>query len=145
MITIMNTKSHLILYYKGDISALMLFCQQADGHICFPPLPKLSDILPENQHQPQEVNLHPALLIKNINATLQLDDDLLVADPGFYEQVDTPDGIVSVYLARFKLLDPPHQIMAARHCKLQPLTALIGRPPAEMELLRRAYTSAMED
>ena len=140
----MDTNSHIILYYKGDISALTLFCQQADGHICFPPLPKLSEALPENERQSQSINLHPALLIKNINAKLQLDDDLLVAEPGFYEQVDTPDGIVSVYMARFKVLDPPHQLMAARQCKLQPLTALIGRPPAEMELLRRAYTAVME-
>ena len=136
--------SHIILYYKGDISALTLFCQQANGHICFPPLPKLSEIVPEDEVRPQSINLHPTQLIKMINEQLQLDDDLLVPEPGFYEQVETPKGLVTVYMGRFKLLDPPHQLMATRQCKMQPLTALIGRPPAEMELLRRAYTLLME-
>ncbi|MGR9044646.1 MAG: hypothetical protein ACU841_17870 [Gammaproteobacteria bacterium] len=140
----MDNKSHLILFYKGDISALTLFCQQADGHICFPPLPKLSMIIPEDEIRPEPVSLRPTKLIEKINAQLQLDDDLLVSEPGFNEQVETPRGIVTVYMARFNLLDPPHKLMAKRSCKMQPLTALIGRPPAEMELLRRAYTQLME-
>ena len=135
---------HIILYYKGDISALTLFCQQADGNICFPPLPKLSAALDENALTPQPVSLFPNELVKAVNVQLGLDDDLLVAEPGYYQQVETPDGIVLVYLARFSLLDPPHQLMAERQCRMQPLTGLIGRPPAEMELLRRAYTLVME-
>lgn len=137
--------SHLMLYYKGDISALTLFCQQADGSVCFPPLPKLSLALDEDEVSPQPVSLFPTDLINAVNVQLQLDDDLLVAEPGFYHQVDTPKGVVMVYMARFQLLDPPHRLMAERHCKMQPLTGLIGRPPAEMELLRRAYTLVMED
>ncbi|MGR9116026.1 MAG: hypothetical protein ACU85E_09690 [Gammaproteobacteria bacterium] len=140
----MDNKSHIILYYKGDISALTLFCQQADGNICFPPLPKLSAAVDEDHVSPLPVELYPTKLISRINVQLRLDDDLLVAEPGFYEQVETPEGIVTVYMARFKLLDPPHKLMAARSCKMQPLTALIGRPPAEMELLRRAYSKVME-
>ena len=140
----MDTNSHIILYYKGDISALTLFCQQQEGNICFPPLPILSAVVPEDEIRPQPIDLHPTKLIQKINAQLQLDDDLLVAEPGFNEQVETPKGIVTVYMGRFRLLDPPHQLMAARHCKMQPLTALIGRPPAEMELLRRAYIKVME-
>ena len=36
----------LLLYYKGDISALMLFAQHSNGSICFPePLPALSSAL----------------------------------------------------------------------------------------------------
>lgn len=136
--------SRLILFYKGDISALMLFCQQADGSICFPTLPTLSSIAGDEQKKDQSVVPHPAQIIKTINAELKLDEDLLVAEPGFHEQVDTPDGIVSVHLARFRLLDPPHQLMAVRQCKMQPLTALRGRPPAEMELLRKAYIQVME-
>lgn len=136
--------SHIILFYRGDISALTLFCQQEDGSVCFPPLPKLSVAVDEEQRSPQPVDLFPTHLIKAINTQLRLDDDLLIAEPGFYEQVETPQGIAMVYLARFKLLDPPHRLMEARHCKMQPLTGLIGRPPAEMELLRRAYTLLME-
>lgn len=136
--------NHLILYYKGDISALTLFCQQADGSVCFPPLPKLSVAVDEDQRTPQPVDLFPTQSIEAVNCQLGLDDDLLMAETGFYEQVETPQGIAMVYLARFQLLDPPHRLMEARQCRMQPLTGLIGRPPAEMELLRRAYTLLME-
>ncbi|MGR9053512.1 MAG: hypothetical protein ACU84J_12770 [Gammaproteobacteria bacterium] len=140
----MNEGKHLMLYYKGDISALVLFCQQPNGSVCFPPLPKLSVPVPEDEYQPLSIDLYPTRLIQSVNDLLQLDDDLLVPEPGFYEPVETPAGIVTVYMARFKLLDPPHKLMESRQCKLQTLTALIGRPPAEMELLRRAYTKVME-
>ena len=79
-----------------------------------------------------------------INSQLNLDDDLLVVEPGFYEQVETSAGIEIVYMAKFKLLDPPHKLMAERNCKMQTLIALMGRSPPEMELLRRAYVKVME-
>jgi len=141
----MQNKQHLIIYYKGDISALVLFCQQKNGHICFPPLPKLSAIIPEDEVRAEPINLHPTALNKQINQQLQLDEDLLVAEPGFFQQVETPDGIAIVYMAKFKCLDPPHQLMSARHCKMKNLTELIGGSPTEMELLRRAYVQVMED
>ena len=141
----MQNKEHLIIYYKGDISALVLFCQQQDGSICFPPLPKLSATLPEDEVKAEHINLHPTALMKQINEQLQLDDDLLVAEPGFFQQVETPDGIATVYMAKFKLLDPPHQLKRERHCTMKNLTELIGGSPPEMELLRRAYVQVMED
>ncbi|MGR9101185.1 MAG: hypothetical protein ACU826_11525, partial [Gammaproteobacteria bacterium] len=70
-------RSSLLLYYKGDISALTLFCQKPGGSVCFPPLPKLSTVVPEDEARPQQVKLHPAQLIGKINAELRLDDDLL--------------------------------------------------------------------
>lgn len=141
----MENNSHLIICYKGDISALVLFCQQQEGDICFPPLPKLSSIVEEQDRVMQSIDLYPTQLIKKLNAQLDLDDDLLVAEPGFYEQVETPKGIVTVYMARFKLLDPPHELMLQRHCKMQNLTALRGGSPAEMALLRKAYSHFMGD
>lgn len=140
----MNNNNHIILYYKGDISALTLFCQQQDGNICFPPLPKLSSFIEEEEQKPLSIDLRPTELIKKVNQQLQLDDDLLVAEPGFCQQVETPKGIEMIYMARFKVLDPPHHLLAASNCKLQPLTALVGRMPAEMDLLRSAYIQLME-
>ena len=141
----MDNNSHIILYYKGDISALTLFCQQGGGNICFPPLPILSSIVEEDEKSPQSIHLFPTELIKILNDQLQLDDDILVAEPGFYEQVESPKGIVTVYMARFKMLDPPHKLMADRNCKMMPLTALRGGLPPEMALLRKAYSQVMED
>jgi len=134
----------LILYYKGDISALVLFAQQENGSICFPqPLPKLSSTFEENPVLEGNVRLHPAQLLNQVNQLLQLDDDLLRLETDFCEPVDTPNGIVQVHLARFILLDPPHTLMQQRQCKMQTLPALRKSPPAELELLRRVYQKVM--
>jgi hypothetical protein len=135
----------LLLYYKGDISALTLFVQHNSGNICFPEsLPKLSEILDAEHTETDKVGVHPSALVNTINQLLQLDNDLLRAEPGFSEQIDTPGGIITVHMARFMLLDPPHKLIQSRDCKLKTLMELRGRPPAEMELLRRAYVKVME-
>jgi len=135
------TNHRLLLYYKGDISALILFAQHGNGSICFSePLPALSSAL-----EPEEfkVSIHPAMLVNSINQLLQLDNDLLRVEPEFSEQIDTPGGIITVHMARFMLLDPPHKLMQSRDCRMRTLPELRGRPPAEMELLRRAYAKVM--
>jgi hypothetical protein len=138
-------KHRLLLYYKGDISALTLFAQHRNGSICFPePLPALSSALEQEEFEETKVSLHPAMLVNNINQLLKLDNDLLKAEAGFSEQIDTPGGIITVYMARFMLLDPPHKLMQSRDCKMRTLPELRTRPPAEMELLRRAYVKVME-
>lgn len=134
----------LLLYYKGDISALVLFAQHSCGSICFPEaLPALSSALEPEEFQSGKVSTHPATLVNNINQLLQLDSDLLRVEPEFSEQIDAPGGIITVHMARFMLLDPPHKLMQSRDCRMRTLPELRGRPPAEMELLRRAYTKVM--
>jgi len=135
----------LLLFYKGDISALTLFAQQANGSICFPqPLPALSSALEEDASVSEKVSVHPAVLVSAIKRILDLDNDLLHIEAGFKALIDTPGGIITVYMARFKMLDPPHQIMQKLDCRMRTLPELRGRPPAEMELLRRAYVKMME-
>ncbi|WP_374089673.1 hypothetical protein [Methylomicrobium lacus] len=46
--------------------------------------------------------------------------------------------------SRFMVLDPPHKLLQSRACRLRVPHELRGRPPAEMELLRRAYVQVME-
>jgi hypothetical protein len=70
--------------------------------------------------------------------------NFLQADTDYREQVDTPDGNITVYLAHFNALDPPRQLMADKGCTFRTLTELRNRPPAELELLRRAYALVME-
>ncbi|MGJ0483646.1 MAG: hypothetical protein ACR65R_03810 [Methylomicrobium sp.] len=134
----------LLLYYKGDISALTLLAQQDNGSVCFPgPLPALSSTLETGEFESAKVSPHPAMLVTRINQLLQLDDDLLRIETGFSEPVDTPGGIITVHMARFMVLDPPHKLMLNRDCRMRTLPELRGRPPAEMELLRRAYVKVM--
>lgn len=62
------THHRLLLYYKGDISALMLFAQHSNGSICFPePLPALSSALEPEEFITEKVSTHPAMLVNNIN------------------------------------------------------------------------------
>ncbi|MDD1612913.1 MAG: hypothetical protein LUQ57_07180 [Methylococcaceae bacterium] len=143
---LINQNYRLLLYYKGDISALTLFAQQANGSVCFPePLPALSSALETEEFESAKVSPHPAMLVHRISQLLQLGDDLLRIESGFSEQIDTPCGVITVHMARFMRLDPPHQLMQSRNCRLRTLPELRGRPPAEMELLRRAYVKVMED
>lgn len=135
----------LLLYYKGDISALVMFAQQVNGSVCFPDsLPALSSALEEDEFADCKVSVHPSVLVNHINQLYKLDNDLLRVEPGFSEQIDTPGGVITVHMARFVLLDPPHQLMQSHGCRMRTLPELRGRPPAEMELLRRAYVKLME-
>lgn len=135
----------LLLYYKGDISALTLFAQQANGSVCFPgPLPALSSTLEIGEFESAKVSQHPVMMVNRINELLQLDEKLLRIETGFSEPVDTPGGVIIVHMARFMVLDPPHKLMQSRDCRMRTLPELRGRPPAEMELLRRAYVKVME-
>lgn len=137
--------NRLLLLYKGDISALTLFAQHENGSVCLPePLPPLSSIYEEDTQPERKVNLHPAVLLQTLNRLLNFDAELLRNESGFCQYVDTPKGVISVYMARFDLLDPPHKLMQAAGFRLKTLPELRGRPPTEMELLRRAYVKVME-
>ncbi|MGZ8136346.1 MAG: hypothetical protein ACXW1W_04490 [Methylococcaceae bacterium] len=137
--------SRVILYYNGAISALTLFLQYQDGSVCSPaPLPLLSSVLEANEIISHTVSAHPASVVNAISKMFDLPATLLKAHADYREQVDAPGGVITVYLARFDLLDPPHQLMADKGCKFKTLTELRTRPPAEMELLRRAYALVME-
>lgn len=137
--------NRLLLYYKGDISALTLFAQHENGSVCLPePLPALSSILEEDSGYASKVSVHPAVLVQGVNQLLGLDNELLRSEPGYCEYIDTPKGMISVYMARFNLLDPPHKLMQSLGYRMKTLPELRGRPPTEMELLRRAYVKVME-
>jgi hypothetical protein len=137
--------SRVILYYNGAISALTLFLQHSDESVCTPsPLPALSSVLEDDEVPLNLGNIPPATIVSAISNAMGLPANLLQADTGYREYVDTPNGIITVYLARFNTLDPPRQLMAEKGCKFKTLIELRNRPPAEMELLRRAYAFVME-
>ena len=138
-------RSRVILYYNGAISGLTLFTQHPHDSVCTPtPLPALSSVLEEDELSLTIVHTPPANVVSTISHALGLPAHLLHANPAYREQVDTPDGIITVYLAYFNALDPPHKLMAEKGCKLRTFTELRNRPTAELELLRRAYALVME-
>jgi hypothetical protein len=137
--------SRVILYYNGAISGLTLFVQHADESVCTPfPLPVLSSVLEDDEMPLNIAHTAPADIVSAISNAMGLPANLLQANTGYREGVDTPNGIITVYLAHFNALDPPRQLMTEKGCKFRTLTELRNRPPAEMELLRRAYALVME-
>ncbi|MGJ0491861.1 hypothetical protein [Methylobacter sp.] len=137
--------NRVILYYNGAISALTLFVQHANGSVCSPsPLPLLSSALESEETVHDVVSTHPASVVQAAGTALDLPIHLLKAESGYRERIETPGGVITVYLARFDLLDPPHQLVESKDCRFRTLTQLRGQPPAEMELLRRAYAYIME-
>lgn len=141
----MNSEQRLLICYKGDISALVLFAQQDNGSVIFPEaLPSLSSPLDSDYRPTNKVSQHPASLLAQVAQQLQLDADWLRIEPGFHEYVDTPGAVLDVVLARFSLLDPPHAALQSRGCRLCTLPELRRCTPTELELLRRAYVRLME-
>jgi hypothetical protein len=139
------TNNRVILYYNGAISALTLFVQHPTGSVCAPsPLPPLSSALEPDNAVPDVVCTHPAAVVQAAGTALDLPLHLLKAEAGYRERIETPKGIITVYLARFDLLDPPHQLVESKGGRFRTLTQLRSQPPAEMELLRRAYAYIME-
>lgn len=141
----MFSKHRLLLLFKSKYSALILFAQHSCGTVCFPsPLPALSNPMEPEDFSEEEVARHASVFINEINKLWELDNGILQLEPSFHEQVETPSGVIDVNLASFTLLDPPHKLMEGYDCSLKTLPELRGRPPVEMELLRRAYAKMME-
>jgi hypothetical protein len=136
----------VILYHKHRTSARTLFLRHADGGVCTPkPLPPLSSVLPEEETDSENVTfaVHPASLALVLGRHLELPPDFIEIDPEFSAKVDTPGQLLTFYIGRFKCMDPPCAQFTDRGGKFCAITDLRGQPPAEMELLRRAYQAIL--
>lgn len=138
-------KTRLIMYHKTPASGLTKFLRQNNKTICmFDALPKLAVVLDEDARDDDEKLLsHPAPLIKQAAEWLGMQQDEFEIESEFCEKVDVADGPVTVYMARFKTIDPPEEYANKVGGKFITLMDAIGLPPAEMELLRRAYKVIM--
>lgn len=133
-------KASILLYHKQATSAKTVFFQTADQRVClFEPFPANSKVQDPDQADPPLV-LHPSPLIVDIEYWLHLDKGSLLADTEYTEYVETPGGLVTVFLARFTHTDPPVDLIRSRGCRFISITEARELPPVELELLRRAYT-----
>ncbi len=140
------THSRTILYHKQSTSARTLFLL-LDGTVCqFGGLPALSEVLEaeDTRLAPQTVALHPGSLITQAEQRLTLPSGSLKADGEFQASVDTPQGIVPMFLARFTQMDPPREAVAVHGGRFIAITEARALPRPELELLRRAYAVIME-
>lgn len=122
------------------------FLRQDNKTVCaFDALPKLSTVM-EREERPKDEKLlsHPAQLLKQAAEWLGMEQASFEIESDYCEKVDVADGPLTVYLARFKTIDPPEECADKIGGKFITLTEAVGLPPAEMELLRRAYEVIME-
>lgn len=135
------------MYHKHNTSARTRFLRFGHGGVCgLSKLPALAEFVDELSSATPDTDLveHPASLISELLQMLDLPRDSIVIEPEFQEWVDIPDGPVRVYLGRYEGIDPPLAEAESVGCRFIDLTEARDLPPAELELLRRAYTVVME-
>lgn len=140
------TDSRVIIFHKHPVSAKVRFLKQAYGGICgFEPLPALATVRDDDAHENDEnVINHPAMIARQAEKLLQLEDGVLDVAGEYLQRVDVPHGLINVYLLGFTGHDTPDEDLARQDATFQLITGMRNLPPAEMELLRRAYVAIME-
>jgi hypothetical protein len=131
----------LLLAHKQKTSARVRFLRFAHGLSAFAALPALSSVFEDPPEQ--RVELHPGIYLRSAEAALGLESGGLALEADFSASVDTPDGTIRVRLATFTSIDPPFELAERLGGKFIAITEARGCPPAEMELLRQAYTALM--
>ena len=131
----------LLLAHKQKTSARVRFLRFPHGLTAFSPLPRLSsvyEIAPECR-----VEMHPGLYLRAAERELGLEPGGLALEAEFSAGVDTPEGTIRVRLATFTSIDPPFAAAERLNGKFIAITEARGSTPAELDLLRQAYTVLM--
>lgn len=135
----------LLLAHKQKTSARVRFLRFAHGLSAFEALPTLSSVIEDPPTT--RVEAHPSVYLRSAEAVLGLDNGGLALEAEFSASIDTPDGTIRVRLATFTSIDPPFEIAERLGGKFIAITEARGDlnkiSPAEMELLRQAYTALM--
>lgn len=136
--------TRLIMVHKQSTSARTRFLQLAYGGVCaFEGLPKLAQVLEGDEIPAEKVALHPGGLAREAERRLGLAPGSLEMEGEFRACVDTSEGPLWIFLARFTTIDPPFEAVEADGARFIELTQARGMPPAELLLLRRAYEQLM--
>lgn len=142
----MTQEARLIVYHKQATSARLRFLLFAENTVCgFGALPPLAAVVePEEMKRfDPTVVPHPAPLVGRMERALELPVGSVELDADFLARVDVPDGPLTVYLARFTVIDPPFDAAHAQGGRFVDLTEARGLPRPELELLRKVYSHVM--
>ncbi|MCU0546748.1 MAG: hypothetical protein MUE44_32055 [Oscillatoriaceae cyanobacterium Prado104] len=136
--------SRLIIYHKHKFSGRTLFLR-LNGTVCQPGgLPEGSQVTDSRIGTDQTVDAPPQLL-PDIEQQLTLSTGALKIDHEFQAKVGGDENPIDVYLAYFPTVDTPHEEVENIEGKFIPITEGRRLPPAELELLRLAYSIIMDD
>lgn len=131
----------LLLAHKQKTSARVRFLRLPHGFSAFQALPADSSVIDEPSAS--RVEIHPGRYLRSAESALGLDNGGLALETEFRAGVATPDGLIQVRLAIFASIDPPFQAAEKLGGRFISITEARGGSPAEMELLRQAYTALM--
>jgi hypothetical protein len=132
-----------ILYHKHSTSARTRFLRLPYGGVCaLGALPSLVEI---GEGEPAgNIVAHPAPVMLKLEGWLGLPEASLEPDSEFCAWLDTPDGPLSVQLARFTAIDPPFEAAKRIGGAFIALTDARRLPPVELQLLQEAYRAIMD-
>jgi len=138
--------TRVIILHKHPVSAKVRILRLAHGGICgFEALPELASVLDDEVVEKEgNVISHPAVMARQAEKELALEEGMLDIINKFKQRVDVPQGVINVYLLGLVGHDTPDEGLAEQGASLQLITEMRDLPPAEIELLRRAYVAVME-
>ena len=142
----METNStRLIFFHKHPVSANLQFLYFPYGGVCaFNALPKLSALIDNDGMETQyDSVIHPSSIACWAEQQFQLQSGALLAEAEFFEQVEVPNGKISIYLAGFASYDVPDSFLSQYGARLVSLMECVGIAPVEMLLLQKAYRVIM--
>lgn len=132
----------ILVYHKQSTSARLRFLLDTAQGVCFATtLPALAVLADDAVLQDKRgvVSDHPAMVLRELALKLGLAPDQLELVSGFRVFVDVPGGVVPVYLAQCKTIDPPFDAVEQAGARFIAITEARGRPPVELQLLQKAY------
>ena len=85
------------------------------------------------------VRLHPTVTLRHAEHHFGIENGSLKTVAGFYAELEHPQGIMPVLLARFTSIDAPFDLAERFGGSFVSLSEARGLNPLELELARRAY------
>lgn len=140
----MPSDYRLILYHKHSVSGRTLFLQLAETVCQFDGLSAGSCVV-ESHVGGNQVQADLSDLLSDAEHRLGLASGTLQLDREFSVAINETDHPVQIYLAQFTTLDPPQEQLAGQTGQFITLTEARRLPPTELELLRLAYSTIMDD
>jgi hypothetical protein len=140
----MVSDRRLILYHKHSSSGRTLFLH-LNGSVCqFDGLSAAARIV-ESHVGGNQVHEDLSDLLTDAEQRLGLAGGTVEIDREFSVAIVDADTPLHIYLARFTAIDPPQERLAEYGGKFMALTEARRLPPTELELLRLAYSTIMDD
>jgi len=134
----------LIVYHRHSFSGRTLFLN-LNGSVCqFDGLSADSHIV-ESHVGGNQVSEDVSELLADAEQRLGLAVGTVELDREFRVAIASAGTPIQIYLARFTTIDPPYEQLAERDGKFIALMDARQLPPTELELLRLAYSTIMDE